>query len=76
MPVRRVEHVMGLPISVDLRDGDAALVDLAFAWLIEADAQFSPFKPGSEVSRLDRGELTRDELTPDLVEVLSLCDWY
>ncbi|HEX8866273.1 MAG TPA: FAD:protein FMN transferase, partial [Lentzea sp.] len=76
MSVKRVEQIMGLPISVDLRDGDDALAERAFAWLRAADAQFSPFKPDSEVSRLDRGELTREELTPDLVEVLSLCDWY
>ncbi len=76
MSVRRVEQIMGLPISVDLRDGDAVLAERAFASLRQADAQFSPFKPDSEVSRLDRGELTREELTPDLVEVLSLCDWY
>lgn len=76
MAVRRVEHVMGLPISVDLRDGDAALADRAFAWFREVDERFSPFRPDSEVCRFDRGELTREELTPDLVEVLSLCDWY
>ncbi|WP_071812587.1 FAD:protein FMN transferase [Lentzea guizhouensis] len=74
--LRRVEQIMGLPISVDLRDGDAALAELAFESLRAADAQFSPFKADSEVSRLDRGELTREELTPDLVEVLDLCDWY
>lgn len=74
--LRRVEQIMGLPISVDLRDGDASLAELVFASLRQADAQFSPFKPDSEVSRLDRGELTREELTPDLVEVLDLCDWY
>ncbi|TWP51130.1 FAD:protein FMN transferase [Lentzea tibetensis] len=74
--MRRVEHIMGLPISVDLRDGDAELAEKAFEWLREADARFSPFKPDSEVSRLDRGELTSQELTPDLVEVLDLCAWY
>ncbi|KOV78683.1 thiamine biosynthesis protein [Nocardia sp. NRRL S-836] len=67
---------MGLPISVDLRDGDPGLAELAFESLRQADARFSPFKPDSEVSRLDRGELTAGELSPDLVEVLDLCDWY
>ncbi|GLZ32847.1 FAD:protein FMN transferase [Lentzea sp. NBRC 105346] len=74
--MNRVEHIMGLPISVDLRDGDPSLVDEAFEWLREADARFSPFKSDSEVSRLGRGELSPDELTPDLVEVLDLCAWY
>ncbi|WP_331771909.1 FAD:protein FMN transferase (plasmid) [Embleya sp. NBC_00888] len=75
--MRRVEHIMGLPISVA---GDAVLpgeaADPVFAWLREVDARFSPFRPDSEVSRLDRGELTEDELSADLTEVLRLCEDY
>lgn len=58
----RVEQVMGLPISLDLRDRDDTgdftdVVDDVFAWFRDVDARFSPFKPDSEVSRYDRGEL-------------------
>ncbi|WP_326569167.1 FAD:protein FMN transferase [Amycolatopsis rhabdoformis] len=73
---KHVEHVMGLPVSLDLRDnGDftGAVAD-AFRWLRDVDARFSPFRAGSEVSRLDRGELT--ELSADLDEVLTLCSYY
>ncbi|MFS8197636.1 FAD:protein FMN transferase [Streptomyces sp. CWNU-52B] len=86
--MRRVEHIMGLPISLRIdgadRVGDTAVgtadaahaADEVFAWLREVDARFSPFLPGSEVSRLDRGELAADRLSPDLVEVLDLCERY
>ncbi|MBB5956631.1 thiamine biosynthesis lipoprotein [Saccharothrix tamanrassetensis] len=74
--MRRVEHVMGLPISVDLRNGDTAAVDRAFEWLRAADARFSPFRADSEVSRLDRAELAPTELSPDLAHVLDLCEHY
>jgi thiamine biosynthesis lipoprotein len=77
--VRRVEQIMGLPISVDLADPAPELADAverAFGWLREVDARFSPFRADSEVSRLDRGELAEDELSPDLVEVLGLCSSY
>lgn len=47
-----------------------------FAWLHEVDARFSPFKPDSEVSRLDRGELESGALSADLTEVLGLCEEY
>jgi thiamine biosynthesis lipoprotein len=67
---------MGFPISVDLRDGDAAAVDRAFAWLREADARFSPFRPDSEVSRLDRAGYAPAGLSPDLAHVLDLCGHY
>ena len=76
--MRRVEHVMGFPVSLRIDDdGDLeAAADAMFAWLREVDARFSPFKPDSEVSRLDRGELSADELSADLVEVLALCERY
>lgn len=73
-----VEQVMGLPVSLDLRDtGDhSAAVGRAFAWLHEADARFSPFEPGSEVCRYDRGELSTPDLSDELREVLELCVHY
>ncbi|MFI8190049.1 FAD:protein FMN transferase [Streptomyces sp. NPDC085946] len=74
--MRRVEHVMGFPVSLRVDDervpGEAA--DAVFAWLREVDARFSPFRPDSEVSRLDRGELR--EIGADLREVLGLCEEY
>jgi thiamine biosynthesis lipoprotein len=76
--MRRVEHIMGFPISLRIDDenvpGEAA--DAVFAWLHEVDARFSPFKPDSEVSRLDRGELESGALSKDLTEVLGLCEEY
>ncbi|GAA2761034.1 FAD:protein FMN transferase [Streptomyces paradoxus] len=74
--MRRVEHVMGFPVSVRIDDEDfpGAPVDALFAWLREVDARFSPFRPDSEVSRLDRGEVR--EPSPELREVLDLCEEY
>ncbi|MEU6676485.1 FAD:protein FMN transferase [Streptomyces sp. NPDC046925] len=86
--MRRVEHIMGFPVSLriddegdDKGDGEGEGVpdeaaDAVFAWLREVDERFSPFKPGSEVSRYGRGELARHELSEDLVEVLDLCERY
>lgn len=74
--MRRVEHVMGFPVSVRIDDEDfpGAPVDALFAWLREVDARFSPFRADSEVSRLDRGEVP--DPGPDLREVLALCEEY
>ncbi|MFD5483332.1 FAD:protein FMN transferase [Streptomyces hawaiiensis] len=74
--MRRVEHVMGFPVSVRIDDEDlpGAPVDALFAWLREVDARFSPFRPDSEVSRLDRGEVP--QASGDLREVLALCEEY
>ncbi|MEV7034917.1 FAD:protein FMN transferase [Streptomyces sp. NPDC093272] len=76
--MRRVEHVMGFPVSlrVDDRDVPAGAADAVFAWLRAVDERFSPFEPDSEVRRLDRGALSRTEVSPDLAEVLALCEEY
>ncbi|HEY2764713.1 MAG TPA: FAD:protein FMN transferase [Pseudonocardiaceae bacterium] len=78
-PFRRVEHIMGLPISLDLRDGTPQLREAAqraFDWLREVDRRFSPFRDGSEVRLLGRGELAPARVSPELAEILRLCAHY
>ena len=75
----RVEHVMGFPVSFDIRDDEPTLdeaVDWAVDWLVDVDHRFSPFLDDSEVSRFDRGELTNSELSPDLTYVINVCQDY
>jgi len=72
-----VEHVMGMPISIDIRDDPpdgAALVDAVVEWFHWVDATFSTYKPDSVVSRLAAGELARAEAPVVVQEVLALCD--
>ena len=54
----RVEHVMGMPVGVDVRDAepDPEAFDRVFAWLRLVDARFSTYRADSEISRLNRGE--------------------
>ncbi|MEV8410976.1 FAD:protein FMN transferase [Streptomyces niveus] len=76
----RVEHVMGFPVSVRIDEGASgaaeAAADEVFAWLREVDARFSPFRPDSEVSALDRGEIPAGAVSPELAEILGLCEHY
>jgi thiamine biosynthesis lipoprotein len=71
----RVEHVMGMPIAVELRDPSAetALLDDVFAWFRQVDTTFSTYKEDSEISRIDRGELAPEDASPDVREVLDRC---
>jgi len=74
--VRRIEHVMGMPIIVDVRDegvGGGGL-DEAFAWLRSVDARFSTYKPDSEICRIDRGELPLEDAHADVRAVLARCE--
>jgi thiamine biosynthesis lipoprotein len=75
-----VEHIMGMPMSIHLRGPGAqapscdAAVTRAYDELRRADALFSTYRPDSQVSRLNAGELTLDEADPDVRAVADLCD--
>ena len=72
----RVEHVMGMPVRIDLRDDGVpeAAVDEVFAWLRWVDATFSTYKDDSEIMRLNRGELSRGGASPAVRRVLDECE--
>ena len=82
VPDRRawVEQVMGMPVSIHLRGPGARLagtesrVHAAYDELRAVDVLFSPFRPESDVSRIDRGELTVGAAHPLVGEVAALCD--
>lgn len=67
----RVEHVMGMPVVVEARDGDVP--DEVFDWLHRVDETFSTYKDGSEISRLRRGELDETRASDDVRWVLRRC---
>ena len=72
--MRYLETVMGVPMSLDLRDPDddrsRAAARSAFDLLRAADARFSPFRADSELRRYERGLV--DAPSPELAEVLSI----
>jgi len=74
--LRRVEHIMGMPIVLDVRDEivDEDTVDAMFDWLRWVDAVFSTYKHDSEISRLNRGELARSDVHPEVAGVLERCE--
>ena len=66
---------MGMPIGIDVPDGDGDSVDVepAFAWLRHVDAVFSTYRDDSDISRLERGEVTIADCRPEVDEVLLRC---
>ena len=74
--VRRIEHVMGMPVIADVRDEgfDDEILDEVFAWLRWVDETFSTYKDSSEISRLNRGELAVADLHPEVRAVLARCE--
>jgi thiamine biosynthesis lipoprotein len=72
----RVEHVMGMPVVLDVRDAgvEDAVLDRVFDWLRFVDATFSTYKEDSEISRFNRGELALAEAHALVREVLDRCE--
>jgi thiamine biosynthesis lipoprotein len=70
--MHRVEHIMGMPIVVAVRDGDAVPEEV-FDWFRHVDETFSTFKEESEVSRIRRGDLALDDATTEVRQVFARC---
>lgn len=74
--LHRVEHVMGMPVLIDVCDADvdAGSIDRAYEWLRYVDATFSTYRPESPISRLNRGELSLAEAPAAVRSVLARCE--
>ncbi|HLL65044.1 MAG TPA: FAD:protein FMN transferase [Micromonosporaceae bacterium] len=69
---------MGMAVTVEVVDDRPAavvegLLDDVFRWLRTVDELFSTYLPGSEVSRLGRGELAVGECSADVRTVVERC---
>ncbi len=87
MRTRHAEHVMGTVVSFDVpawasgpaehpghgpEHHESPLAE-AIRWLHWVDRTFSTYLPGSEVSRLARGEVTLADCAPEVAEVMAAC---
>jgi FAD:protein FMN transferase len=70
-----VAPTMGTTASLDVRDPGIGreTLEAAVAVLAQIEARFSTFRPDSEISRIDRGELAIEDAHPDVREVLGAC---
>ncbi|HVY67341.1 MAG TPA: FAD:protein FMN transferase [Patescibacteria group bacterium] len=69
--------IMGMPITVDIQDvlpRQAGLLEEVFAYFTGVDEAFSPYRPDSQVSRLNRGQLRQQDYSKELIEVLALAE--
>lgn len=75
-PLDRLEHIMGMPIRIEVHDPDVEpeALDAAFDWFRWVDATFSTYKADSEISRLNRGELALADAHPEVRAVLARCE--
>ncbi len=74
--LHHVEQVMGMAVSVDIRDvgASSSAVDAVVEWLHHVDDTFSTYKLESPISALGRGDLSFDSLSEEVRDVLRLCE--
>jgi len=68
--------IMGMPVCVAIHDAAATLQDMdaVFRIFTNADRRFSPFRPDSELSHLNRREIAPEECSDSMHEILALAE--
>jgi len=86
--MKRTSLIMGMPITVAIPNRERAdAVDprarfrtteeatrAVFTYFRAVDERFSPFKPASETSLIGKGEIDPAQSSPEMQEVLRLCE--
>lgn len=65
-----------MTINVEIVDPQVKQSDLdrVYAYFDYVDKKFSPYKPDSELMKINRGEISKSEYSPDMVEILKLAE--
>jgi len=74
--VKQTRLMMGMPITVEVVDASvtAEAFDRVFAYFGYIDAKFSTYKDTSEISRINRGEITLREASSDMQLIFALAE--
>ncbi len=73
--MRETRLIMGMPVEIDIVGSDVQVArDAAFDYLNRVDERFSLYKRGSEISRINCGELTLEAASPAMHEVFALAE--
>jgi thiamine biosynthesis lipoprotein len=72
--MRQTKLLMGMPITVEIVDSNACDNDInkIFDYFNYIDKKFSTYKPGSEISLINRGEIHEKDFSQDMKTVLAL----
>lgn len=72
--MKRTKLIMGMPISVEIVGNDGQeVLDEVFGYFEYVDGKYSTYKPGSEISKINRG-LPESEWSEEMRQVFELCE--
>jgi thiamine biosynthesis lipoprotein len=70
-----VELVMGMAVSIDIRDDvPPNALDEVVRWLHHVDSTFSTYKTDSPITRFGAGDASLEEMSDEVINVLALCE--
>ncbi|MDR3571669.1 MAG: FAD:protein FMN transferase [Candidatus Pacebacteria bacterium] len=74
--MKETRHSMGMPATVEIVDVSVKQesLDTAFDFFTSVDERFSTYKPDSEISRINRGELTQADYSREMREIFALAE--
>lgn len=72
--MRKVEFIMGMPITVDIPGcGSEEVFEAVFDKFREIDERFSPYKKDSELSKYQSGQIKEKDLSGEFKRVIKVC---
>lgn len=74
--MKKEATIMAMPVRINVVDDAVAEDDIEeiFTYLRQIDEKFSTYKETSETQKLNRGEISEQDLSPEMKEVLALSD--
>lgn len=73
--MQQTKDIMGMHVTVEVKDGDESKgCDLVFDYLHYVDAKFSTYKPDSEISKINRKEISASLYSKDMQEIFNLAE--
>jgi len=71
--MRETHSIMGMPITIEVvDDASTAAIESIFSYFHEIDERFSTYKDTSEISKINRGEISEDRYSPQMQEVFTI----
>lgn len=72
--MRATQLIMGMPVTVEIIDGNGEDLERVYAYFRGVDERFSTYKTTSEISKINRGELAPERYSSDMNEIFELAD--
>jgi thiamine biosynthesis lipoprotein len=71
--MRATRILMGMPVTVDVGQAvDGTLIEAVFAYFEHVDRRFSTYRTDSEIAAINRGDLSMDDCSAEMRDVLAL----